>query len=247
MARVFPSQGHPQGGTYETHLRRSRTLVWSRHRRRRRPDAGWRVAEFWRPVLRRTICHRPTVLPALRAPLLLPLPSRSRDRHRTALRPRATRDRSAGTSSVRTRLSSRLVARKTHQGGAATPAPPFFFYIPVVRTSRDHFLPPDPQAFLAAEPSTGRVIVIAPTRAACETIELALGLNLETLLEREHGEDIRRLAGSGQGFGIVARSEEHTSELQSHHDLVCRLLLEKKKKKKKKKKQIDKIQKRITH
>src|SRR5437773_4181276 len=25
-----------------------------------------------------------------------------------------------------------------------------------------------------------------------------------------------------------ARSEEHTSELQSHHDLVCRLLLEKK-------------------
>src|SRR5207249_12172408 len=33
-----------------------------------------------------------------------------------------------------------------------------------------------------------------------------------------------------------ARSEEHTSELQSRFDLVCRLLLEKKKKKKKKKK-----------
>src|SRR5437773_8354219 len=30
-----------------------------------------------------------------------------------------------------------------------------------------------------------------------------------------------------------SRSEEHTSELQSHHDLVCRLLLEKKKNKKK--------------
>src|SRR5436190_7160796 len=28
----------------------------------------------------------------------------------------------------------------------------------------------------------------------------------------------------------IARSEEHTSELQSHSDLVCRLLLEKKKK-----------------
>src|SRR5882672_2266822 len=28
----------------------------------------------------------------------------------------------------------------------------------------------------------------------------------------------------------AARSEEHTSELQSHSDLVCRLLLEKKKK-----------------
>src|SRR5438034_2092680 len=30
---------------------------------------------------------------------------------------------------------------------------------------------------------------------------------------------------------ILERSEEHTSELQSHSDLVCRLLLEKKKKK----------------
>src|SRR5260221_7724868 len=29
---------------------------------------------------------------------------------------------------------------------------------------------------------------------------------------------------------VPARSEEHTSELQSHSDLVCRLLLEKKKK-----------------
>src|SRR5438034_4015192 len=32
---------------------------------------------------------------------------------------------------------------------------------------------------------------------------------------------------------IGSRSEEHTSELQSHSDLVCRLLLEKKKKQKK--------------
>src|SRR5260221_1933818 len=31
-------------------------------------------------------------------------------------------------------------------------------------------------------------------------------------------------------FRPGARSEEHTSELQSHSDLVCRLLLEKKKK-----------------
>src|SRR5207244_11242750 len=44
----------------------------------------------------------------------------------------------------------------------------------------------------------------APRRAACGRSELALGLRLETLLEREHGDDIRRLAGSGHGFGIVA-------------------------------------------
>src|SRR5438034_2345984 len=30
-------------------------------------------------------------------------------------------------------------------------------------------------------------------------------------------------------LAILVRSEEHTSELQSHSDLVCRLLLEKKK------------------
>src|SRR5204863_7144814 len=48
------------------------------------------------------------------------------------------------------------------------------------------------------------------------------------------------LVGYGQGVGgygarfgpsmATARSEEHTSELQSRRDLVCRLLLEKKKK-----------------
>src|SRR5690349_23100286 len=32
-----------------------------------------------------------------------------------------------------------------------------------------------------------------------------------------------------QGRQILVRSEEHTSELQSRRDLVCRLLLEKKK------------------
>src|SRR5437773_9701261 len=35
---------------------------------------------------------------------------------------------------------------------------------------------------------------------------------------------------TGQTAFSRPRSEEHTSELQSHHDLVCRLLLEKKKK-----------------
>src|SRR5438034_8873274 len=35
--------------------------------------------------------------------------------------------------------------------------------------------------------------------------------------------------GSSGGAAGAPRSEEHTSELQSHSDLVCRLLLEKKK------------------
>jgi len=80
---------------------------------------------------------------------------------------------------------------------------PIFPHVPPP-VARDHALPLDPQAFLAADPPTGRVIVIAPTRAACETIELATQLEIDTLLEREHGDDVRRLAASGQGFGIVA-------------------------------------------
>src|SRR5947209_8766599 len=73
-----------------------------------------------------------------------------------------------------------------------------------MRAVRDHYLPPDRDAELGAEPPTGRVIVIAPTRAACETIELAMGLRIPTLLEREHGDEIRELARDGKGFGIVA-------------------------------------------
>ena len=72
------------------------------------------------------------------------------------------------------------------------------------RTVTDRYLPPDHAAFVAAEPPTGRLIVIAPTRAACETIELALGLHIPTVLEKQHGEEIRALAAAGKGFGIVA-------------------------------------------
>jgi hypothetical protein len=70
--------------------------------------------------------------------------------------------------------------------------------------ARDHHLPPDLDAYRHAPHPKGRIIVIAPTRAACETIELALGLHLDTLLEREHGGEIRALASSGKAFGIVA-------------------------------------------
>src|ERR1043165_8109364 len=73
-----------------------------------------------------------------------------------------------------------------------------------MRTTRDRYLPPDHDAFVAAEPPTGRIIVIAPTRAACETIELAVGLHIETFLERRYGDRVRELARSKRGFGIVA-------------------------------------------
>src|SRR5438034_3865081 len=49
--------------------------------------------------------------------------------------------------------------------------------------------------------------------------------DIETLYERRP----RWPAYASLGLVTVVRSEEHTSELQSHSDLVCRLLLEKKK------------------
>src|SRR6266478_142384 len=47
----------------------------------------------------------------------------------------------------------------------------------------------------------------------------------------------------GASLTMASRSEEHTSELQSQSNIVCRLLLEKKKKKKKNHKHLKKIKK----
>src|SRR5436190_13742341 len=48
--------------------------------------------------------------------------------------------------------------------------------------------------------------------------------------DEELGGDLLVAAPRGHQRHHLPRSEEHTSELQSHSDLVCRLLLEKKKK-----------------
>src|SRR2546430_10252926 len=52
-----------------------------------------------------------------------------------------------------------------------------------------------------------------------------------TTLFRSHGRgQLRHACHAAGGRGVLPRSEEHTSELQSQSNLVCRLLLEKKKK-----------------
>src|SRR2546427_8322393 len=53
--------------------------------------------------------------------------------------------------------------------------------------------------------------------------------------QRVQQRDGSRRIAAGVGHALGSRSEEHTSELQSQSNLVCRLLLEKKKKKKQKK------------
>src|SRR5438034_7331274 len=65
------------------------------------------------------------------------------------------------------------------------------------------------------------------------TLFRSLDLLVVTTPNRFHAE--ASLAALERGVAVLCekpmRSEEHTSELQSHSDLVCRLLLEKKKKK----------------
>src|SRR5699024_12445218 len=83
----------------------------------------------------------------------------------------------------------------------------------------------------------------APTEIYTLSLHDALPISLHrTLGAAAQGSDLRKsqpVQGIEQepaalclGAGIQDRSEEHTSELQSRFDLVCRLLLEKKKNKK---------------
>src|SRR6266540_2001463 len=81
-------------------------------------------------------------------------------------------------------------------------------------TRREHTLPPRrvnrrPTGQGGASPSLSHIVPIFDDTGRGISVALKMGTT-------QHG-------------GGIPRSEEHTSELQSHHDLVCRLLLEKKK------------------
>src|SRR5690349_21905952 len=60
-----------------------------------------------------------------------------------------------------------------------------------------------------------------------------LAADVRTGFQRDVSRRAARIVAVGQRGGLrvqaAGRSEEHTSELQSRRDLVCRLLLEKKK------------------
>src|SRR5690242_21090262 len=85
------------------------------------------------------------------------------------------------------------------------------------------------QGYLAIDPAGAEVRVRRKGSATLMTVKTGAGMvrgEEEFGLERELFE---RLWAMTEG----RRSEEHTSELQSHVNLVCRLLLEKKKKQQK--------------
>src|SRR4051794_41408222 len=79
--------------------------------------------------------------------------------------------------------------------------------------------PPPPAAFFFNDTATTEIYTLSLHDA------LPISSVPKVLLETMN----RVLAGSRPASVVAARSEEHTSELQSPVHLVCRLLLEKKK------------------
>src|SRR5476649_2765833 len=99
-------------------------------------------------------------------------------------------------------------------------------------------------AFTGAAQAKGRLVVYcSATNAMCEEETKAFGEKYDvktSFIRNGSGSTLAKVEAEkknpqadvwyGGTLDPQSRSEEHTSELQSHSDLVCRLLLEKKKK-----------------
>src|SRR5690606_41470439 len=93
------------------------------------------------------------------------------------------------------------------------PTSPLFPYTPLFRS-------PAPRVVQIEEPVA---VVVAPVGAARRALFGAVSVALRIVAVAQAVEVVVRAVRA-------RRSEEHTSELQSRENLVCRLLLEKKKK-----------------
>src|SRR5688572_21178755 len=103
--------------------------------------------------------------------------------------------------------------------------------------ARNYLLPKD----LAVQPTPNNIKKVEERRKEIEKQERERREQQAALIKTLEGVEVtleRRANEQGHLFGSVSatdiaralRSEEHTSELQSQSNLVCRLLLEKKKK-----------------
>src|SRR5438034_7288351 len=101
-------------------------------------------------------------------------------------------------------------------------------------------LRPPPPSTLFPYTTLFRSLHISSKRRLCDTtrpsrsttrmpsaVDSSVDWRTETVSESAVLRGFFALEG-GRFVGLERRSEEHTSELQSHSDLVCRLLLEKK-------------------
>src|SRR5207302_10358484 len=112
-----------------------------------------------------------------------------------------------------------------HSSSCSTPFFSFFFYCH--GPHRDlHSFPTRRSSDLGNGGSDGGAPVVTP--GAPGYLHTQGGVIVD-----DKGKTVRLTGLSWFGFETTNRSEEHTSELQSRENLVCRLLLEKKKKKQK--------------
>src|SRR5438094_3320799 len=86
----------------------------------------------------------------------------------------------------------------------------------ISHSSEESRLPGEPSCMARSHSSSNRTIWRRERRSALSRFSLPVARCISSVRERSRV--------------CVQRSEEHTSELQSPYDLVCRLLLEKKKK-----------------
>src|SRR5260370_39427135 len=97
----------------------------------------------------------------------------------------------------------------------------FFFFLMIRRPPRSTLFPYT-TLFRSGLGEDHAGVVLIPIRPALDAAGVALHQQPMTCVRLNIQHDVSLLS---------QRSEEHTSELQSHLNLVCRLLLEKKKKK----------------
>src|SRR5260370_7367999 len=71
--------------------------------------------------------------------------------------------------------------------------------------------------------------ILVPITIELPDLASQTGFNLTRWTEILGDPNLAKVPDRIENFGEVRRSEEHTSELQSHLNLLCRLLLEKKK------------------
>src|SRR5688572_30879207 len=82
-----------------------------------------------------------------------------------------------------------------------------------------------PSRFFFNDPATTEIYTLSLHDALPISVAVRRRAGLREHVRPRHG----RWAGRRTGHLVFPRSEEHTSELQSQSNLVCRLLLEKKK------------------
>src|SRR6266851_3095734 len=97
-----------------------------------------------------------------------------------------------------------------------------------LQTAQDHPDPPKGLVCLRLRPAQQDGIIGIPnqlTQMAAAILPYPIQLVKDHI--RQHARNHTALGYAllaGKELPTVQRSEEHTSELQSHHDLVCRLL-----------------------